>query len=76
MRHTSIQNFQQEGYFQNSFFKQMNISSTQSDFKSIKESGRSSPSLFKPLAILWSKNSMLMLGNQTKLTFVPLTIEV
>ncbi|MED6129131.1 hypothetical protein PIB30_104890 [Stylosanthes scabra] len=38
----------------------------QSDFKSIKESGRSSPSLFKPLATLWSKNSMLMLGNQTK----------
>ncbi|MED6211486.1 hypothetical protein PIB30_074170 [Stylosanthes scabra] len=42
------------------------MSSTQSDFKSIKESGRSSPSLFKPLATSWSKNSMLMLGNQTK----------
>ncbi|MED6114219.1 hypothetical protein PIB30_078308 [Stylosanthes scabra] len=36
------------------------------NFKSIKKSGRSSPSLFKPLATLWSKNSMLMLGNQTK----------
>ncbi|MED6178108.1 hypothetical protein PIB30_104517, partial [Stylosanthes scabra] len=66
MRHTSIQNFQQEGYFQNSFFKQMKMFSTQSDSKSIKGSGRSSPSLFKPLATLWSKNSMLMLGNQTK----------
>ncbi|MED6186409.1 hypothetical protein PIB30_066390 [Stylosanthes scabra] len=40
--------------------------STQSDSKSIEGSGRSSPSLFKPLATLWSKNSMLMLGSQTK----------
>ncbi|MED6165969.1 hypothetical protein PIB30_104677, partial [Stylosanthes scabra] len=56
----------QEGYFQNSFFKRMNMSSTQSDFKSIKESGRSSPSLFKLLATSWSKSSMLMLGNRTK----------
>ncbi|MED6128439.1 hypothetical protein PIB30_097922 [Stylosanthes scabra] len=44
----------------------MNMSSTQSDFKSIKESGRSSPNPFKPLATSGSKSSMLMLGNQTK----------
>ncbi|MED6227038.1 hypothetical protein PIB30_109532, partial [Stylosanthes scabra] len=56
----------QEGYSQNSSFKRMNMSSTQSDFKSIKESGRSSPSPFKPLATTWSKSSMLMLGNRTK----------
>ncbi|MED6214626.1 hypothetical protein PIB30_104967 [Stylosanthes scabra] len=59
MRNTSIQNFQQEGYFQNSFFKQMKMFSTQSDSKSIKGSGRSSPSLFRPLATLCSKNSMI-----------------
>ncbi|MED6136719.1 hypothetical protein PIB30_058446, partial [Stylosanthes scabra] len=56
----------QEGYSQNSSFKRMNMSSTQSDFKSIKESGRSSPNPFKPLATSWSKSSMLMLGNRTK----------
>ncbi|MED6151976.1 hypothetical protein PIB30_087463, partial [Stylosanthes scabra] len=66
MRHTSTQNFQQEEYFQNSSFKRMNMSSTQSDFKLIKESGRSSPSPFKLLATSWSKSSMLMLGNRTK----------
>ncbi|MED6226718.1 hypothetical protein PIB30_106476 [Stylosanthes scabra] len=32
-----LTNFQQEEYFQNSFFKRMNMSSTPSDFKSIKE---------------------------------------
>ncbi|MED6221558.1 hypothetical protein PIB30_055951, partial [Stylosanthes scabra] len=42
------------------------MSSTPLDFKSIKESGRSLPSLFKPLAISWSKSSMLMLRNQAK----------
>ncbi|MED6164985.1 hypothetical protein PIB30_095400 [Stylosanthes scabra] len=59
MRHTSTQNFQQEEYSQNSSFKRMNMSSTPSDFKSIKESGRSSPSPFKLLATSWSKSSML-----------------
>ncbi|MED6225057.1 hypothetical protein PIB30_090160, partial [Stylosanthes scabra] len=58
--------FQQEEYFQNSSFKRMNMFSTPSDFKSIKESGRSSPSPFKWLATSWSKRSMLMLGNWTK----------
>ncbi|MED6140641.1 hypothetical protein PIB30_095204 [Stylosanthes scabra] len=66
MRYTSTQNFQQEEYSHNSSFKRMNVSSTPSDFKSIKESGRSSPSPFKLLATSWSKSSMLMLGNQTK----------
>ncbi|MED6201144.1 hypothetical protein PIB30_092019 [Stylosanthes scabra] len=72
MRHTSIQHFQQEGYFPNSSFKWMKTSSIQLDSKSIKGSGRSSPSRFNPLAILWSKNSMLMLGNQTKQKGSPL----
>ncbi|MED6162510.1 hypothetical protein PIB30_071152 [Stylosanthes scabra] len=48
-----MQHFQQEGYFPNSSFKRMRMSSTQSDSKSIKGSGRSSPSRFKPLATLW-----------------------
>ncbi|MED6141706.1 hypothetical protein PIB30_106183, partial [Stylosanthes scabra] len=56
----------QEEYSPNSSFKRMNMSSTPSDFKSTKESGRSSPSSFKRLATSWSKSSMLMLGNRTK----------
>ncbi|MED6225115.1 hypothetical protein PIB30_090622 [Stylosanthes scabra] len=55
MRHTSTQNFQQEEYSQNSSFKRMNMFSTPSDFKSIKESGRSSPSPFKLLVNLMVK---------------------
>ncbi|MED6129293.1 hypothetical protein PIB30_106454, partial [Stylosanthes scabra] len=48
MRHTSTRCFQQEGYFRNSSFKRMRISSTLSDTKSTIDSGRSSQSRFKP----------------------------
>ncbi|MED6200643.1 hypothetical protein PIB30_087231 [Stylosanthes scabra] len=61
-----MQHFLQEGFFPNSSFKQMKASLTQLDYKSSKGSGKSSPTRFKPLATLWSKNSMQMLGNQTK----------
>ncbi|MED6226508.1 hypothetical protein PIB30_104393, partial [Stylosanthes scabra] len=66
MRQTSMQHSLLEGFFPNSSFKRMKASLTQLDSKSSKGSGKSSPSRFKPLATLWSKNSMLMLGNQTK----------
>ncbi|MED6186646.1 hypothetical protein PIB30_068720 [Stylosanthes scabra] len=61
-----MQHSLQEGFFPNSSFKRMKASLAQLDSKSSKGSGKSSPSRFKPLATLWSKNSMLMLGNQTK----------
>ncbi|MED6142341.1 hypothetical protein PIB30_112707, partial [Stylosanthes scabra] len=45
--------------------------------KSTIESGRSSQSRFKPLAISWSRNFMLMLGNRTKQRgSIPLTLQV
>ncbi|MED6110759.1 hypothetical protein PIB30_045803, partial [Stylosanthes scabra] len=66
MRHTSTQHFLQEGFFPNSSSKWMRASSTHAASKSNKGSGKSSPSRFKPLATLWSNNSMPMLGNQTK----------
>ncbi|MED6141483.1 hypothetical protein PIB30_103867, partial [Stylosanthes scabra] len=75
MSHTSTRYFQQEGYFQNSSFKRMRMSSTLSDTKSTIESGRSSQSRFKLLAISWSRNFMLMRGNQTKQRrSIPLTL--
>ncbi|MED6129478.1 hypothetical protein PIB30_108358, partial [Stylosanthes scabra] len=77
MSHTSIRCFQQEGYFRNSSFKRMRMSSTLSDTKSTIESGRSSQSRFKPLAISWSRNFMLMLGIRTKQRgSIPLTLQV
>ncbi|MED6129521.1 hypothetical protein PIB30_108785, partial [Stylosanthes scabra] len=66
MRHTSTQNFLQEGFFPNSSSKLMRASSTHVVSKSKKGSGRSSPNRFQPLATLWSKNSMPLFGNQTK----------
>ncbi|MED6128762.1 hypothetical protein PIB30_101108 [Stylosanthes scabra] len=45
-------------------------------YQSTIESGRSSQSRFKPLAISWSRNFMLMLGNRTKQTgSIPLTLQ-
>ncbi|MED6115256.1 hypothetical protein PIB30_088686, partial [Stylosanthes scabra] len=77
MRHTSNRCFQQEGYFRNSFFKRMRMSSTPSDTKSTIGSERSSQSRFKPLAISWSRNFMLMLGSRTKQRGrIPLTLQV
>ncbi|MED6164967.1 hypothetical protein PIB30_095206 [Stylosanthes scabra] len=77
MRRISTQFFQQEGYFRNSSFNRMRMSSIQSDIKSIIESGRSSPSQFKPLAISWSRSSMPILGNRTKQRgSTPLTLQV
>ncbi|MED6153964.1 hypothetical protein PIB30_107342, partial [Stylosanthes scabra] len=77
MSHTSTRCFQQEGYFRNSFFKRMRMSSTLSDTKSTIESGRSSQSRFKQLAISWSRNFMLMLGSRTKQRgSIPLTLQV
>ncbi|MED6154708.1 hypothetical protein PIB30_115309, partial [Stylosanthes scabra] len=77
MNHISTRCFQQERYFRNSFFKRMRISSTPSDTKSTIGSGRSSQSRFKPLAISWLRNFMLMLGSRTKQRgSIPLTLQV
>ncbi|MED6202749.1 hypothetical protein PIB30_108736, partial [Stylosanthes scabra] len=74
---TSTRCFPQEGSFRNSSFKRMRMSLPQSYTKSTIESGKSSQSPSKPLAILWSKNSMQTLGSRTKLKEnSPLTLQV
>ncbi|MED6214177.1 hypothetical protein PIB30_100361 [Stylosanthes scabra] len=69
MRHTSTQNFLQDRFFLNSSSKLMKASLTHVASKFNRGSRRSSPSRFKSLATLWSKNSTPMLGKRKQYTY-------
>ncbi|MED6226218.1 hypothetical protein PIB30_101414, partial [Stylosanthes scabra] len=64
MRHTLTRCFQQEGYFRNSSFKRMRMSSTLSDTKSTKENRRSFETINTRMDRMDDQLSFLCYSNQ------------